>query len=168
MARTELRFPEGIVECIQATSSGGTILVAGDSEAANGMTIGWISIGSIWGRPSCTVLVRPSRHTYGFMEKGDSFTVNLLESEYKDAVALFGTKSGRDMDKFAATGLTLEAGQSVESPFISQAAYVIECKTVLSAPLDPERITADYVEGCYPSGDYHTAYYGEITAVHSL
>jgi flavin reductase (DIM6/NTAB) family NADH-FMN oxidoreductase RutF len=166
MSRKALEFPEGIVDCINATRSGGTIIVAGDMGSHNGMTIGWISIGSVWGRPVCVVLVRHSRHTYGFMENGDSFTVNMMSSEHKPAVDLFGSRSGRDMDKFEAAGITAEQGTAVASPYIAEADYVIECKTAFKSPMDPELISADYVKDCYPSGDYHTCYYGEILAIH--
>jgi len=167
MARRKLQFPEGIVDCINATRSGGTILIAGNAADCNGMAIGWISIGSIWGRPSCTVLVRESRHTFGYMEKNGTFTVNVLDGGFAEAVNLFGTESGRDMDKFDATGLTKAAGVAVECPHIAEADYVIECRTAFKSPMDPALVSADYVKGCYGSGDYHTCYYGEIVAIHA-
>ncbi|MHC4714730.1 MAG: flavin reductase family protein [Planctomycetota bacterium] len=167
MARRDLEFPEGIVDCIEATRSGGTILMASSRDGANGMTIGWVAIGSIWGRPCCTVLVRPSRHTFKFIEKGDSFTVNVLGKSMSEAVELFGTRSGRDIDKFKATGLTQAEGQAVRCPYIAEAELVIECRTAAKAPLESSRISADYVHEAYPAGDYHSVYFGEIVGIHA-
>lgn len=31
----------------------------------NTMTIGWMTAGIIWGKPIVTVLIRPSRHSFG-------------------------------------------------------------------------------------------------------
>ncbi len=167
MARKTLEFPQGVVECIEATRTGGTILCAAGSEGVNGMTIGWISVGSIWGRPVCTVLVRPSRHTFKMTESGDSFTVSVLGEEFKGAVDLFGTESGRDLDKFQETGLTAAPGLAVGSPYIVEADIVIECRTAFKQQMEPACISADFVHAAYPQGDYHKIYYGEILAIHA-
>jgi len=166
MPRKTLQFPEGVVDCINATSDRGTILCAGDSKAANGMAIGWINIGHIWGRNGCAVLVRPTRHTFKFMESGDSFTVNVLSEKLQAAVDLFGEKSGRDMDKFAAAKLTKVKGESVAAPYIKEADLVIECRIAFKQPMNPSLICADFVRECYAAGDYHTVYYGEILRIH--
>lgn len=167
MARKELDFPEGIVDCIEATRKRGTVLVASSRDGVNAMTIGWITIGSVWGRPCCTVLVRPSRHTYKFIEKGDSFTVNVLPEDMNDAVDLLGTRSGRDMDKFKEAGITAADSIQVRCPHIAEADYVIECKTAMKQPIEPSLISADYVHEAYAAGDHHTVYFGEIVAIHA-
>ncbi len=166
MARKEMQFPEGVLECIEATRSGGSIVCAGSSEGVNGMTIGWINIGSIWGRPIATVLIRPSRHTFKVIEAGDSFTVNVMPTDLKSAVMLFGSKSGRDMDKFEAAGITPADGLAVKSPYIAQADLVIECRIAFKQPMDKDLISAEFVREAYSSGDYHTIYYGEIVSIH--
>lgn len=91
----------------------GAFLTAGDSGKSNVMTIAWGSIGFMWGKPVFTVLVRPSRYTYRFMEEGSEFTVSVPVGGMKEALALCGSKSGRDMDKVKAAGLTLQAGKKV-------------------------------------------------------
>ena len=166
MARQERQFPYGAIEMVEATRTRGTILCAGGPSGPNGMAIGWITIGSIWGRPICTVLARPSRHTFTVMETGDSFTVNLLSEKLQDAVTLFGTKSGRDGDKFAEAGVTAAKGRVVASPYIAEADLVIECKIAARTPLDPKLFSADFVRDCYRQDDHHMVYYGEIASIH--
>jgi len=70
------------------------------------MTISWGSFGVIWGKPMAMVVVRPSRHTYRFMEAGNSFTLCAFPGEYKDQLTLCGTRSGRALDKVKACGFT--------------------------------------------------------------
>ena len=55
----------------------GLILAAGDKDSYNAMTIGWGSMGTIWGRslPLMTVYVAQKRYTHEFMEKSKYFTV---------------------------------------------------------------------------------------------
>jgi len=166
MARTRLEYPEGIVECITATHTRGTILSAKSPAGTNGMTIGWIHFGFAWGRTCCTVMVRPSRHTHMIIEKADSFTVSVLPEGLQAAVDLFGDKSGRDLDKFDAARITPVKAESVNSVYVKEAELVIECKIAAKVPLNPGLISAKYVKDCYKSGDYHTNYFGEITAIH--
>ena len=61
------------------------LLTSGDlgSHQFNAMTIGWGSIGYIWRRPFIQVVVRPTRYTYQFMEKYDSFTVCAFPHKYQ-------------------------------------------------------------------------------------
>ena len=54
------------------------LLTAGNRNACNTMTIGWCQLGCLWGQPVCTVYVRPERHTYGFMEMQEYFSVSVL------------------------------------------------------------------------------------------
>ena len=166
MARTSLEFPMGIDEVLAATSTRGTILCASSSAGANGMTIGWISIGHIWGEPICTVMVRPSRHTFKIIEAADSFTVNVLPESLQSAVDLFGEKSGRDLDKFKAAKLTTAKGLSVSSPFIEQSTLALECTIAYKQPLEPHRIKADFITDMYGQADYHTFYYGKVVSIH--
>ena len=56
----------------------GLLLAVGDSTNNNAMTIGWGSLGNIWGKigeNTVTVYVAEARYTYEFMEKYDYFTV---------------------------------------------------------------------------------------------
>ena len=86
------------------------LLTAGDKTGLNTMTIGWCQLGRLWNLPVCTVYVRPERYTYQFMESHDYFTVSILPEEAKKVTALCGGKSGRDVDKVKACGLTVRWG----------------------------------------------------------
>lgn len=47
----------------------GLLLVSGNTNKANVMTIGWGPIGPLWSKPFFIVAVRSSRHTFKFMEE---------------------------------------------------------------------------------------------------
>ena len=99
------------------------LLTCGDfsSKHFNSMTISWGSTGIMWGRPFIMVVVRPQRYTYQFMEKYPSFTICAFPEQYRRALDLLGTKSGRDTDKVAESGLTPCASEKVASPCFVEA-----------------------------------------------
>lgn len=83
----------------------------------NTMTISWGGMAIEWGKPLFITYVRESRFTKEFLDATGEFTVNLPMGEFdKKITAVCGAKSGRDMDKIAELGLTLEDPESVDAP----------------------------------------------------
>ena len=80
------------------------ILTAGDKNNYNSMTIGWGSLGVIWRRPTFTVYVKPERYTYEFIEKSKFFTFSIIDQKYMKGFEVYGTKSGRDINKEKESG----------------------------------------------------------------
>ena len=152
----------------------GVLLTTKFGGKVNSMTIGWGTLGIEWGKPICTVFVRQSRHTKALLDKSGEFTVNVPMGEFdKNILSVCGTKSGRDLDKIAHLGLTLEEGQTVSVPGIKELPLTLECKVIyqqdqqLSA-IDPESLARYYAKGSANENDYHTAYYGLITAAYII
>ena len=146
------------------------LLTAGTAERCNTMTIGWCQAGRLWGLPTCTVYVRPERYTYQFMEDQAYFTVSVLPKDMKNAMALCGTKSGRDMDKIKECGLTVRAGAG-GAPFFEEAELVLVCRKLYAQDLDPACVLPAGEEAVLPhygaKGGWHRAYTGEIVEAHS-
>lgn len=142
------------------------LLTAGDLSAGqfNTMTVAWGSLGTMWNRPFAQVVVRPTRHTFRFMEGYDSFTLTSFPDRYRPQLKDLGTRSGRDMDKVNASGLTPVACDSVASPAFAEADLIIECRKLYWEDFDPSRFLDPAIDGLY-SDDYHRVYYGEILAV---
>ena len=146
----------------------GAFLTVKDGDRLNTMTIGWGSIGYIWQKPILMVMVRYSRYTYDLIDKAQDFTVSLPSfGEMKKALAITGTKSGRDIDKFKAADLTIQAAQTVASPVIKGCGLNFECKKVFKQIIDPEKLDVSIRANSYPNDDYHVMYYGEILACYS-
>jgi flavin reductase (DIM6/NTAB) family NADH-FMN oxidoreductase RutF len=165
MAREQIGNFEAAQETFEKLRSPGALLVAG-KDKPNVMTIGWGTIGVIWNRPIFIVLVRPSRHTHSFLEEHDEFTVCIPTAEMEDAVSICGTKSGRDVDKVAECGFTMEHGEQVSVPYVAQCPLHYECRVLHRNELLPpnldQKVSAEY----YSAGDYHTVYFGEILGVY--
>ena len=81
---------------------------AGKEGNMNLMTISWGTIGELWGKPVFTVFVSTSRYTHKFMEENDYFTVTHFPAEMRKQLSYLGRVSGRDEDKVAGAGLTVE------------------------------------------------------------
>lgn len=158
---------------MEAIDEGILLTTAADGEKDT-MVIGWGHIGVIWGKPVFVAYVRESRHTKSLVEKNGEFTVNTpLAPIDKNIIAVCGTKSGRDMDKFAELGLETEEGLTVSVPGIRQLPLTLECKVIYrqdqdSAALHPDVMARYYKPGTRNEGDYHTMYFGEITAAYII
>ncbi len=140
----------------------GCLLVSGDMEKANVMTIGWGLIGHLWGRPFFMVAVRPSRHTFRFIERTGDFTVNVPRKGMEEIADYCGSVSGREYDKLKEKSLTLKTGKKVKSPVISECGVHYECKVAYKTRVIPSGLPHDILRDSYPSGNYHTLYFGEI------
>jgi len=143
------------------------LLTCGDFETGkfNTMTISWGSLGTVWDRPFAQVFVRPTRHTFEFMNQYDSFTLSAFNKTYKSSLDLLGSKSGRDGDKIADSGLTPVKSSEVKSPCFKEAELVIECRKMYWQVLDPSHFLFANIEHKYPRKDYHCVYFGEVMAV---
>ena len=140
------------------------LLTAGDKEKWNTMTVSWGGIGELWGKDVTFVFVRPQRYTKEFIDNSDYFTLSFFDGEYKDALKLCGRKSGRDIDKAQATGLTPVFDG--DATYLEQAKLVIICKKIAVQPMDPNGILdKSIIDDCYTAGDFHTTYVGEIVKI---
>lgn len=138
------------------------------SGKSNVMTIGWGSVGIVWALPIFTVLVRPSRFTYQFIEDSGEFTVNVPSPEMRAFVDFCGTRSGREVDKFAEFGISTTPGQMVGAATIDPCPWVYECRVVQKNDVLPETFASKILPAYYPSGDFHRVYYGEILGVYAV
>jgi flavin reductase (DIM6/NTAB) family NADH-FMN oxidoreductase RutF len=167
MTRELIPFDELIVEARRLWDEQGLLLTAGDFAAGrfNTMTVGWGSLGMMWGRPFVQVVVRPIRYTYQFMERYDTFTLCAFPEDCYDALQLLGTKSGRDGDKIAESGLTPIASTRVAAPGFAEAELIVECRKIYWDDLDPGHFLDPDIERNYPQRDYHRIYFGQIVAI---
>ncbi len=102
--------------------------------APNIITIAWT--GTVNSEPPMlSIAVRPERYSHGIISRQKQFVVNLVTRRLARAADFCGVKSGRDTDKFAATGLTPAAASSVEAPLITESPVNIECRVRKIIPL---------------------------------
>lgn len=143
------------------------LLTAGDFEQHqfNMMTVSWGTFGIMWHKPIAMVVVRPQRYTHEFTEKYSDFTISAFPPEYRSALNVCGTVSGRNVDKLAQTGLHATKACKVTAPGYEEACLVIECHKIYFDQIRPEHFLAQEIAKNYPQQDYHTFYFGEIVCV---
>lgn len=130
----------------------------------NTMVIGWGSIGVLWRLPIFNVVVRQNRFTYELLEQTKEFTVTIPYKELPQAVSICGIKSGRNMDKLAASGLTVAKAQKIATPILDVPGMHFECKVVYSRLMGKDNLNPALNELWYNKepNDYHMFYFGEI------
>lgn len=146
----------------------GILITAKMGQQVNPMTIGWGTMGIEWGRRIFVAYVRDSRYTRQMLDESGEFTVNVPLGDCDDQILKFcGTKSGRDVDKVAHLGLTLEPGEAVAVPGIRELPLTLECKVLYRVKQPVESIPQDIQKRYYPQNaegqqDFHYAYFAEI------
>lgn len=140
------------------------LITAGDENGCNTMTASWGGLGVLWGKNVATCYIRPQRHTKSFVDSNDRFTLSFYGEEYRNALNLCGTKSGRDCDKIKEAGLTpmfIEGSTAFE-----EAEMIFVCKKLYAGELPPEHIVEKEIDTkWYEQKDYHTMYIAEIIKV---
>ncbi len=138
------------------------LISVGDKEQHNMMTASWGFIGEMWGKDCAIAAIRPTRHTYSIIENRDTFALCFM-GENREVHRICGSKSGRDIDKIAATGLTpiYENG----TMYFKEARLVIICKKLYTTELTQEQFKNPADCEKWYNNDFHKLYFGEITKV---
>jgi len=136
------------------------LITAGTPESFNTMTASWGGLGVLWEKKVAFCFIRPTRHTYGFMEKAGEFTLSFFEEQHRKALTFCGSHSGRDTDKIKGAGLTpVKEGSAV---YFEEARLVLVCRKLYFQDISPERFLDPGISEMYPLKDYHRMYAGEI------
>ncbi len=141
------------------------IITAGDEDKSNLMTASWGGAGVMWFKNVVTVYLRPQRYTKEFVDANDTFTVSFLPEEYREALNICGSVSGRDVDdKWKEAGLTPYYVDGTTG--VAEAEVILVCRKQYHQELKEEcfDVKEDDVKN-YPDKDYHTMYFGEIEKV---
>jgi flavin reductase (DIM6/NTAB) family NADH-FMN oxidoreductase RutF len=137
------------------------LVTAGKIERWNTMTASWGGFGELWGMDVAFIFVRPSRYTFSFLEEGDGFTLSFFGEGMRDALNICGSKSGRDVDKAKAAGISpLELAPSRVA--FGEARLALACRKLYAQNLDEELFIDPAIAGNYPQGDIHRLYVGAI------
>ena len=116
-------------------------------DRANLITIGAVAP-TCASPPTLGIAVTPVRYSYALLQEAREFVVNIPTARLARAVDYCGSVSGRDVDKFQATGLTPVPGRKVTCPVVAECPINLECRTTQVAKLGS-----------------HDFFFGEIVAV---
>lgn len=93
----------------------------------NVMTVAWG--GTCCSSPPCIdIALRKATYSYQSILDRKAFTVHVTPERYLAEADYFGIVSGRDVDKFTATGLTAVRSDVVDAPYIKEFPFVMECR----------------------------------------
>lgn len=154
------------------------ILLNTNADKFNAMSIGWGALGTVWNRPAFTVYVRDSRYTKYALDKSGEFTISIPMGGRSSAIdRVCGRLSGRDVDKAAEAGLSLEPPEVNSVPGIREYPLTIECRVLYSQRQQFDSIPETIVREDYPpipgetdgsERDLHTAYIGQIVSAYVI
>lgn len=78
--------------------------------------------------PSVAVSLRKATHTHAAIVERKAFTVGIASESRMVEADYVGIASGRDVDKFAVTGLTPVKSELVDAPYAAEFPVVLECR----------------------------------------
>ncbi len=112
------KYPEQVV-----------IVIAKDAQGrANPVTLGWVMTAS-FEPPMWAIALAAQHYTTEAIRHSKCFTIALPSSEQKEAAMFFGSKSGREIDKFARCPgkCPVEDAKEIDSVLLCQAVANFEC-----------------------------------------
>jgi flavin reductase (DIM6/NTAB) family NADH-FMN oxidoreductase RutF len=93
----------------------------------NVMTASWGGI--CCSQPPCVaVSLRKATYTHGNITARKAFTISIPSEEHVKQADYFGMSSGRNVDKFVATGLTPVKSELVDAPYVKEFRLIVECR----------------------------------------
>jgi len=137
------------------------LITAGPPTHYNTMTASWGGLGNLWNRKVSFCFVRPQRYTYQFLEESPTFSLAFFAERYRPALELCGSRSGREINKAAASGLTPIAITPGITSF-AEARLVLECRKIYHQDIHPAHFVDSSIADLYPARDYHRMYIGEV------
>ena len=139
------------------------LLTAGSVDNHNSMTISWGEMGTLWSKNVVTVYVKPVRFTYKFMENNELFVVSFFKEEYRKALQVMGSISGRNHHKDQEAHLT---SIDYHGLTIYEEAYrTIICKKIYQQDLDINNIPSEVNKTYYQKEQPHRMYIGEVLEI---
>lgn len=176
--KKEINVFDHASEIMNALQNGVLLTTKADGKV-NTMAISWGMLGIEWSKPTFITVVRENRFTRHLLEKNPEFTINIPVGDFdKKIIGFCGTKSGRDTDKIAALGLTLEPSDCIFVPGIKELPLTLECRVVFKQLQEPTLLTEENRKTYYPQDvdstscgankDYHIAFYGEIVKAYII
>ncbi len=141
------------------------LITAGDQNACNTMTASYGSLGILFGVPVAHIYVRPERHTYGFLENNQTFSLSFFAEEYRSKLQYCGRTSGRNENKIDHCNFHLCFAED-GTPYYEEARLTILCEKIYVQDLDANLLNDPVLrQKVYGSGSVHRMYIGKIKRI---
>jgi flavin reductase (DIM6/NTAB) family NADH-FMN oxidoreductase RutF len=141
------------------------LVTPGTIDDFNTMTASWGHLGILWSLPIAIAYIRPQRYTYEFANRHSEYTLSFFTETYRPILQFCGSRSGRNVDKVAETGLTpMETDRG--NVIFREARLVLECRKIYQDDLKKKNfLVPEIARKNYPKNDFHRFYMGEIVNV---
>lgn len=150
--------------CYDKLGKEGALLLVGDANNHNNMTIGWATFGILWSKPVAISYVKPTRYTFNYSNNFDTFSICYFENT-KETLKICGTKSGKDINKDEVCSLNIADLDGVLG--YEEASLIITCKKIYQDDLKEECFfDKTIVEKRYLDKKIHRFYVGEVLGVY--
>ena len=118
------KYPEQVV-----------IAIAKDRQGkANPVTLGWTMYAS-GNPPMMAIAVAKKHYSVEAITHSECFTIAFPSSDMADAALFFGSKSGREIDKFAEFECETEPAKEIDSVLLTDAVANFECALESQVPV---------------------------------
>jgi len=118
------KYPEQVV-----------IAIAKDRQGkANPVTLGWTMYAS-GNPPMMAIAVAKKHYSIEAITHSECFTIAFPSSDMADAALFFGSKSGREIDKFAEFECETEPAKEIDSVLLTDAVANFECMLDSQVPV---------------------------------
>jgi flavin reductase (DIM6/NTAB) family NADH-FMN oxidoreductase RutF len=157
-----LDFWENAGEILHRLRNGGVLCTVVDKAGKqNVLTLGWGQIGPFYNEhPVFIIAVSPPRYSWRFLEEVGEFVIAVPDDALRPAADLCGTRSGRDLDKFEAAGITPVPSRHVAAPSIRECPVNVECRIYTS--IAPPHLLLTPRHRRQPVAEQHTTYFAEV------
>ncbi|MHC4116958.1 MAG: flavin reductase family protein [Planctomycetota bacterium] len=117
------KYPEQVVIAIAKDAAG----------KANPVTLGWTMIVS-GTPPMMAIAVAKKHYSVKTITHSKCFTIAFPADDMGEAALFFGSRSGRDVDKFAESDCATEPADTIDSLLLADAVANFECTLETQAP----------------------------------
>lgn len=117
------KYPEQVVIAIAKDKNG----------KANPVTLGWTMIAS-GSPPMMAIGVAKKHYSVEAINYSKCFTIAFPSAQMAEAALFFGSKSGRDIDKFAEFDCPTEPAKEIDSVLLTDAVANFECTLETQVP----------------------------------
>ncbi len=104
--------------------------------------------------PMVMVGIVPSRYSYELVKQNPAYVVHFARADQKEAWDYLGSESGRDGDKLAHLGLTVQDGEVVNAPIITDFPVAVECTVVDSIMTGSHEMFVGKVEAIHADEEF--------------
>jgi len=144
--QVETSFSEAIVKKYPEQTA--IVLARENTGKVNPITLGWVMFTS-HNPPMMAFSVGITRYSLKVIRQAREFVIAFPTELQSRETLLFGTSSGRDIDKLKMSGIKTAPARKVNSLLVEEAAANFECRLI----------------GEFPTGD-HVIFVGEVIASH--